>query len=216
MPSVIIRKKAILEFGIGLSLLIAIAICSYNSLNKLNNAVTWVKHTYLTKESLDALKTDLISAESSQRGYLLTGKSQYLTETYIAIERVYLSESYLSGLVIDNSSQFKKVQSLYKVIEKRLAVLRNVAELKESGKVEEVYTIVSSSKGKILMDEVLNKIREIKVIEDGLLEKRLDELETSYQTTTSIIIFGGVISIVIVFGAMTIINNIGHSSKSVV
>lgn len=213
MPSVIIRKKAIFEFGVGLCVLIGIAVFSYINLNQLDSAVSWVRHTYIVKENLSSLETSIRTAESNQRGYLLTKKIAYLSEFNIAIERTYTTEAYLLSLMSDNPAQVKRLRKLYVVIEQRLQVLRSVAELKEQGREAEANTIIDSSKGKQLMDRFLTQAQEIKGVEDNLLDARLQEQERTFQSATCIVIFGGVISVVIVFGAVTIINNVRYMDR---
>lgn len=213
MPSVIIRKKFIFEFGVGLCVLIAIAVYSYINLITLNKSVSWVRHTYIVKENLKSVENFILSAESNQRGFLLTDKVTYLADFNLSIERLTSTQSYLAWLVEDSNTQTERVKALNGSIDERVKLLRMVAALKDKGYDSQVKVIIDSNKGKVLMDEVLNRIEAIRLVEDRLLEERIQKQESSFESACIIIVFGGVISVVIVFGAVTLINNIQSPSS---
>jgi CHASE3 domain sensor protein len=76
------QKAKRFVFWVGLSLpmiaLIAMTWLVHKSGGQFNNSFNWVMHTYKVMDAFEQTQGHIVDAESNQRGYLLTGRSEYL------------------------------------------------------------------------------------------------------------------------------------------
>ena len=72
------KRNLIIGYGISLLLLIISAVASYISINNLLTSAGWVNHTNEVGKKVDGVSSVLVDAETAQRGYLLTGKEEFL------------------------------------------------------------------------------------------------------------------------------------------
>ena len=66
--SMTFKNKIIMGFGAALAILILVSVVSFMSLIQSGEDRAWVTHTYIVLEKLDAVLTNLIDAETGQRG----------------------------------------------------------------------------------------------------------------------------------------------------
>jgi two-component system sensor kinase FixL len=67
-----------LLLGISLSLLVAAAIALTVNITRLRDSFAWVEHTNEVLRQIADIERALLTAESGERGYLLTGQNSYL------------------------------------------------------------------------------------------------------------------------------------------
>src|SRR5258708_8637896 len=72
------RLKAGLA-AIGLALLLNAAV-TYINVGEIRQADNWVAHTLEVRRSLDALLGSILTAETNERGFALTGKQSYVDQ----------------------------------------------------------------------------------------------------------------------------------------
>ena len=131
----------------------------------------WVIHSLAIREQLTRVLSLVQSAESGQRGYLLTGRDDYLTPYDQAAEQVPASLDRLSHLV-DNEQRQQQVMELRRLVNAKLAELRATVEEREAGHTEAALTTVNSDAGLRLMQDVRDRISAIQSAEDRLLARR--------------------------------------------
>lgn len=90
-------KKVILAFSVALTILLLISFLGYLNTQDLVQAQRRVEHSHRVIERLKDILTHLTSAETGQRGYLITGRKEYL-EPYLESRRAI--ESDLSQLLV--------------------------------------------------------------------------------------------------------------------
>lgn len=101
-------------------------------------------------ELRDALRT----AESSQRGYLLTGNQIYLAPYDTAKARARQQMSDLARLAATVSQPPPFLPRLRDVVDEKLAEMDQSIGLKRAGSDAEALSMIRSNRGKALMDEV--------------------------------------------------------------
>lgn len=147
----------------------------------------WVNHTHYVIHTTDLLLSSLQDAETGQRGYLLTSKSEYLEPYYIGIKKTNDLISELKDLVSDNKSQLVLIDKLERNIQLKLAELNETIDKADKGEIDEALKIVNANIGKEYMDEIRRTISEFINVEKILLEQRKTEYEI-YKTKISTII----------------------------
>jgi methyl-accepting chemotaxis protein len=173
-----IGQKITGGYCITLVFLALIGGLSYWSTDKLLETNDKVIHTYQVIENLDALLTHMIDRETGQRGYLLTEKLEFLQPYDAATPKVTRAYESLVKLTDDNKAQQKRLGELDERIKARMQYTTSTiataqANSKEPGKgFEAARDIVKQGKGKKLMDDVRDKVKELIDEEQRLLDDR--------------------------------------------
>ncbi|WP_340646230.1 CHASE3 domain-containing protein [Phenylobacterium sp.] len=101
-------------------------------------------------ELRDALRT----AESSQRGYLLTGNEIYLAPFDTAKSRAGQQLSDLARFVIAESEPTPLMSRLREAVDEKLGEMDQSIALKRAGSDVDALSMIRSNRGKALMDEI--------------------------------------------------------------
>ncbi len=149
--------------------LLATAIFSLIWFQKQKNASFLISHTYQVKLKIEKCFGLLLEAESSQRGFIISRDSTYISHLRHAESLMSASMKELDSLVSDNPAQVGNAQKLNQLSAMRLkrlhAVLDSAVHLNK-------ISITYSSPGRLLMDSVHNQVKLMESAEDKLLEKR--------------------------------------------
>lgn len=194
-----------------LSLLVvcAITFLSYRSIE----AAGKVKEQYSISLRLIDLNRDLLSmlkdAQTGQRGFIVTGREQYLDPYNDAIRAIPRLMEEFKAQAAARLDQLENIQNLEPLVAAKLDVLEEAIELRRFNKEVELQKILDADRGKILMDEI--RVRSA-AIED-LSKSRLAAFAVAEDKSSSqlrlVSISGGVllfifllISTVVIFRSM--------------
>lgn len=152
-----------------------------------------------------SVREALLAAESSQRGYVLTGNEIYLApyENAKLVARGELAQ--LSGDLLPSERFRKMVPRLEELVNQRLGDLDAVIQVKTAGSVADALTLIGTNQGKALMDEVQVFLSAVVLeAEDaltiGLREQTRNILALRIGTVlASILILGVVAGVVVTF-----------------
>lgn len=206
-----LKRNLIIGFGVSLLLLIISSVASYVSINKMADSSGMVDHTNKVIIELENVISSLKDAETGQRGYLLTGKSSFL-DPYIGKQGQALQ--YLDTVRIltgDNPAQIKTCDSLREIIAKRMTVLQQSVEHKQT-----TNTIDSAllDTGKMYMDVVRHTIDYMEAREKGLLANRVATQEKYTASTRIIIVIAALLAVLItVFFYMKVTSDFDQKEK---
>ena len=97
--------KIMLGFGMALLILVIVGGVSYhNTINLIDNT-NMRSHTYQVLSSLRKVSTELVNAETGQRGYVLTGRDSYAEPYRQATKAIEAAFNELRTLTADNQQQ---------------------------------------------------------------------------------------------------------------
>src|SRR6266850_6019107 len=102
------RLKAGLA-AIGVALLVNAAV-TYINVGEIRQADSWVAHTLEVRRSLDALLGAVVTAETNERGFALTGKQSYVDQYDYAAAEAHSRFKALHELIADNAEQQQRLQ----------------------------------------------------------------------------------------------------------
>jgi signal transduction histidine kinase len=118
---------------------------------------------------LSTIRATALDAESGQRGFLLTGRAEYLEPVDEAVASLPSSLADLGGLLADDPEQREQVRELAALSTAKLEELRRAISLYRRG---EAVADVRSIDDKALTDRIRRVIAEMRVHEDAQLEAR--------------------------------------------
>ena len=170
------REFALIAVALALAVLAAIAL-SLN-LSRLKDGFTWVQHTNEVLREISAVERALLEAESSERGYLLTGEASYFatynrSRTEIPRLLVALRES-----TSDNLVQTKRIDELRADIEARLDEFKQAVELGPA-RLTEALAILKTARSRQLTPRIEEKLSELRQTEFSLLDGRQQDTNRS-------------------------------------
>jgi signal transduction histidine kinase/CheY-like chemotaxis protein len=132
----------------------------------------WVRHTLAVRNQIAQLLILVQRAESSQRGYLLTGRDVYLQPYEGATSALPPALDEAAKLVADNPPQVQALERLRSLATDKLSELRTTIEDRKAGKTDQALAIVNSDEGRRLMDDIRRVAASMEAEENRLLAER--------------------------------------------
>ncbi|GAB3649491.1 response regulator [Echinicola sediminis] len=214
MSKISFKKLLIAGFSLSLVIVAFVNYSSYRGLKSFQERVAWVNHTYdvllASKETL----IQLLNAEASQNGYLLTQDENYLELYHVTTDSVHVLLDRLQNLVSDNPGQTKKVKKLEKVVLKKLDNLEATI-FGEMPSIQEESSGLDISEGQDLIAEVRNMVSDIIAEENNLLAERETLAQSNADRAMLNILLGVSAVLVIIFLLFGyIIRTFGEKTKA--
>lgn len=153
---------------------------AFRSVNVLLENEHWVQHTWQVIYQVERIMGSVKDAETSNRGFLITGETIYLQPYSAALHELPNELDQLATLTVDNQAQKRQVLEMRTAIGHRLDLLQEGIELRRAGVAESARAMALGGTGKTEMDH-LRRIADGEEIE----ERRLLALRTA-QTASAI------------------------------
>jgi PAS domain S-box-containing protein len=167
-----LEKKIILGFVALMVMMLLLGWFCYRTTTNFIVTQGWVSHTQEVIGTLESGLAMLTDAETGQRGYLLTGDPSFLRDSENAQSQIQGWESKVRTLTRDNPQQQQRLETLFKQVSRRLALLNNRIELRQQQGLLAASAAVASREGKRLMDSIRNGIDTMIAAENQLLIQR--------------------------------------------
>ncbi len=151
---------------------------------------TSVAHTLEVENKLAELHALIRRADAGQRGYLLTGKSQYLDSYRTAIEAAPHAFADLAAATADNASQRREFAALEPVLQRKLADLREIDRLYDQGNRAAALALVRTGPGQVLAEQIRDAIDRMTNEERRLLDIRTAESRRTNLQLLAMSLFG--------------------------
>ena len=146
-----------------------------------NEAIRWEKHTREVLLQTAQMFSQLQDLETGQRGYVVTGRLEYL-EPYVA-GRAHLDEDLdrLTALTADNPAQQARITEPRQIVAGKIAELAETIALIGAGDGQAALGIIATSRGKLLMDKARAIVEAIYREENRLLDIRSGNVVSATQ-----------------------------------
>ncbi|MEH1820468.1 MAG: response regulator [Nostoc sp.] len=184
-----IGTKIGISFALSLATLTTIGLISYQSTNELIATSRKESHTYQVLSQLEELNLQLTNAETGQRGYIITGEQRYLEPYNAAIQVINQKVREIQRLTVDNPNQQSRLDILQPLLTERMAVMKNVIELRQTQGLEASQKAILTDQGKQLMDNIQKVIQAMKNEENALLKQRTQKAQAAGQQTLASIVY---------------------------
>jgi PAS domain S-box-containing protein len=180
-----LNRSNTIRFGVTIAVLIGIALISTTSFIQFQR-ITWqIRYRRQIISQLGRVLSSVKDAETGQRGYLLTGRQEYLLPYQAATSVLGQEIEELVRLTqnepIDQQQQIAEMKDL---IDAKLAELEQTIRLRQSQKPDAALAIVESNQGKQLMDQIraidaaLISNQQRIVDQQAILQRRFSHLAT--------------------------------------
>ena len=182
-----------------------IAFFSYQSLQSRDEARARVSRTLEVIEQLQSLLSTMKDAETSQRGFLLTGQESYLSPYGNAKAEQPGKLKRLGELVADNPLQQQRLNTLQQLMKQKFEELDQTVALRRQGQTGEAMAIVLSDRGKLVMDNIRELLSSMQAEERNLVALREDSWRAAADISVAVTFAGSglLLMLVLVSASMT-------------
>jgi PAS domain S-box-containing protein len=163
-------RGALLVLTIGLT--VWLGFTSNRDWRRYRESTHLVEHNYQVMAAVEALRSSIEHAETSQRGYLLSEDQHYLTPYSAALSSIIVTQAKLRRLMTGNTQQQARLAALDQATAAKVAELRQTIELRSApGLAAAVY------RGQQAMDDIRRIADNLQEEEHRMLARRLSEAE---------------------------------------
>lgn len=180
--------------------LFGVALAGYQSTSTLIANDVLVTHTQVVRRELLHLLSALKDVETGYRGYIITGKDDYLAPYRAALPVVRKTFTDLRKLDQDDPDQLRELDAMSPLIGAKLELAASIVRVRQTSGYDAAAKITMSGEGKTLMDQ----IRAIAAAADEEQSRRFDvreaESRASAQWAMIVILWGGIGGVLLVAG----------------
>lgn len=167
-----------LGFALVLLLIAANAFASYRSVRRVNANKERVLNTTQSLAEMQAVLSTMQNAETGQRGYIITGKENYLEPYYKSLSEIEGRQRNLRNLVKEPAIA-RQLPALDEQIEARLASLKTTITLRRERGLEAAQARILTGEGKLHMDDIRRAIATLDADERVLLQQHKQQSSES-------------------------------------
>jgi len=161
-----------------------------------------VEHSHRVARATDRVLAELLNAETGERGFLLTGREDYLAPFTAAAPTVAAAIGQLRALTADNPAQRDRLARLDGFARAKLGELRRAIDLRRSGGLEAAIAAVNNDQGKRAMDDIRGVLADMRADEARLLDERATAAANADANFLRAGIIGAVLALIaFVYGA---------------
>lgn len=192
------KRNLLISSLVSLLVLTISSVASFISIKSLLSSNFWVNHTQDVIYNLNEGSSIITEAQTSMRGYLLTGDEQFVDRFNDAENRSNAYFEKLDELTADNPSQKKLLETLR---DKRSGFFKYLNNQIVKKRLSKETLIFDLNEGRNMMNEMRAIIKKIENTEQKLLEERNSNSERygTYSLTLIVIAFFIAFIISIVF-----------------
>lgn len=207
------KLRTLLSLGYILvfTLMIVLAVVTYQGVTSLTDTADWVAHTQKVIRMANLLEKQMVDIETGERGFLITGNEKFLLPHYAAEKRFKKLLEELKKLVSDNPAQIKRLEEIgelevqwHEVAGDPLIAARKKATSEIAMK--RITDLVEREIGMKIMESMRDKFEEFIKIEHELLVVREKDAKYTAGINIFIVIFGTIMAIVIGIAGMIIVS----------
>ncbi len=189
-----LKRNLLIGFGSSLLILILSSVASLISITNLLNSRELVDHTTRVVQRLEETISVMKDAETGQRGYLITGKEEFLEPYNGSAEKVRGLIKEVKALTVDNPVQQQNTDRLEVYVTRRFWKLQELIDRK---KLTSIVNISDMVEGKVFMDSVRTMVKDMTATENALLAKRTEKLDRFTAVTPILIVVAALLALTI-------------------
>jgi signal transduction histidine kinase len=166
-----------------------------------------VVHAYAVIDAAHGIERNLRQAESSERGYVITGEQPYLDDVYRnGMHAAPQQLAMLERLTAADPEQQRRVLQIAAEVNRREGLLSQTVVLRRHGDIEAARRLILSNIGLDTMHDLSAQLDALVTSENGVLQARLQQLAAD-QGQIGLVAEGGVslMLVVMVMGTVLIV-----------
>src|SRR5450759_304608 len=165
------RRSEVIYPAVALIILIVITILSLRDWQDFSQASRDLAETRSILETNDKLLTAVTDAETSQRGFLLSGEERYLDPYNAAMKNIPALQRSLDMLTRRYRVQYDRVSALKNLVPEKMDEMKHTIQLRREEGLEAALAVVRTDQGKDAMEQIRHLCGEIRSEEYSKLER---------------------------------------------
>jgi len=162
-------------------ILIFNGISLFHNLQSLRGANFLVTQSSRVADRLQYLNVLVLDAESSMRGYFISGREAYLGPTRAAPAESEAAFRELETLLADNPAQLKSLAQLHTLVRRKLGIISQAIDVYREGGLGEIVKIARLGDGRSTQDEIRLLVVIMEQEQNETLAKRSADFYQQYQ-----------------------------------
>jgi CHASE3 domain sensor protein len=192
------------KLGFGFSVtgitLLVIAFFGYANAHRLIESARWVAHTQEVRREISDLMAEVKDIETSVRGFVISGKENFLAPYSPASEQIEKTFGTLRSLTADNPEQQRRLDAIRPLLDHKVSVSKHYIELRRTQSGEVAAAALSVGEGEKTMEDLRRLTGQMDAEEARLFETRQREAEASAQMTKAVIFWGSAGGLLFILG----------------
>lgn len=144
----------------------------YKSVNDMLYSRDWARHSRSVQFALADFNCSLVTAESDQRGYLLSHNEVFLEPYHKAIDSTFAQFKILRSLTADNALQQHQLDIIEPLLNTKGRMMAQTISLEAGGDHVGALQLVNTDIGRKSMADIVSSIDYMKLVEGALLFQR--------------------------------------------
>ena len=213
-------RSILKRFGVISGFLIVLVLLAINTAILRHQLATqvanqeWFSRSRRVVQEIRNTDSLLKDAETGQRGYLYTGKADYLAPYHLAASQIDSHLKNLDAEIGNNPAQQAKAANLRLLVEEKLADLAQTISLFQSGDAEGAKALVMSDHGYLVMESIRSLVKQMEQEEMSVGDSRRTAYRKSIRiTVTCIYAASGIAALGIILLAFSIIREMETREK---
>lgn len=186
------KRNLLVSSGVSIFILIISAVASFLSIRSLLDSSWMVSHTYESINNLNYGEAELTEAQTSMRGYLITGDNHFIENISQYKEKAEYYFGQVAVLTKDNPKQQQSLKQLLPVKEQFFEYLeKRISEKKQNI----LVTTYNLEEGQQIMGRIRRILKQMEDEEKNLLAERTTTAEKYSYYSLILIIIGAIVAI---------------------
>lgn len=161
--------------------LASLLILEWRSFDNVEETASLVHRTLGTERDLTAFGSAIADAETSQRGFLLTGVRKYLSPFEAAARSAPVLLARLRVPLADNPYAMSRIARLDTLSAAKILELRTTLKLADEGDRDSALEVVRTNVGDSLMTSIRTELRELVRNQNSVLNSSESALEAAFE-----------------------------------
>ena len=199
-----IGKRIAAGYALSLLALVAVAVVAYQAATELTDTTTELMVTRRIAKDLREVDISLLTVQTSQRGYLLTGDESYLAPYSQASSEVDANLADLKQVRLPDDVA-SRLDQILPLIQRKRTDMAGTLQLRREKGMEAAAARVSTNRGQSLMAEVRQKISSLLDQVEQTYQRRHDQATDSSRRMGVVLVLGTLIGLgILVIGTYLI------------
>jgi len=162
----------VIAIGTFAGLLLVGGAVLYRDVSWLYNNSSWVAHSHEVTSGIEELLATIRGAEAAQRGYIITGRPEYLVPFEPATHAWRSQLAKIRILIADNPAQQERLSRIEDLLAAKVAEMRRVLDAFRAGGFDSAREVIGQDVGFKQMRDITTLVAEMQTAEEALLRER--------------------------------------------
>jgi diguanylate cyclase (GGDEF)-like protein/PAS domain S-box-containing protein len=192
-----LTRRLTLLLALALTIVVGVGALALRSRAGLVESGRLVAHTQEILQALDALQTDVLEAETGQRGYVITGEESYLEPFKRAVDRIAGDVGRLDALVEDPWVR-EHLDDLTQLVEEKVSLSRRIIGLRRSEGFAAAADLVRTNHGKDVMDTIRRLVADMRSRQREILVVHTTLAQSEARFANYVLVGGTLVSLLLI------------------